>query len=61
MATPTDQAPGDSLKTVPGTGLLLARLMTGETPRFDPERFAPAPTEVSTTRVAPSTFFRGTM
>jgi methylenetetrahydrofolate dehydrogenase (NADP+)/methenyltetrahydrofolate cyclohydrolase len=27
------------LKTAPGTGLLLAQLMTGETPRFDPEPF----------------------
>src|SRR5690606_29840338 len=27
------------LKTAPGTGLLLAQLMSGETPRFDPEPF----------------------
>ena len=27
------------LKCAPGTGLLLAQLMTGETPRFDPEPF----------------------
>lgn len=27
------------LKTAPGTGMLLAQLMTGETPRFDPEPF----------------------
>ena len=27
------------LKTAPGTGVLLAQLMTGETPRFDPEPF----------------------
>jgi D-amino-acid dehydrogenase len=27
------------LKTAPGTGLLLAQLMAGETPRFDPEPF----------------------
>ena len=27
------------LKTAPGTGLLLAQLMTGETPRFDPQPF----------------------
>jgi D-amino-acid dehydrogenase len=27
------------LKTAPGTGLLLAQLMNGETPRFDPEPF----------------------
>jgi D-amino-acid dehydrogenase len=27
------------LKTATGTGLLLAQLMTGETPRFDPEPF----------------------
>lgn len=27
------------LKTAPGTGLLLAQLMTGETPRFDPVPF----------------------
>jgi D-amino-acid dehydrogenase len=27
------------LKTAPGTGLLLAQLMTGEAPRFDPEPF----------------------
>jgi len=27
------------LKTAPGTGLLLAQLVTGETPRFDPEPF----------------------
>jgi D-amino-acid dehydrogenase len=27
------------LKTAPGTGLLLAQLMTGEPPRFDPEPF----------------------
>ena len=27
------------LKTAPGSGLLLAQLMTGETPRFDPEPF----------------------
>lgn len=27
------------LKTAPGTGLLLAQLMTGETPKFDPEPF----------------------
>jgi D-amino-acid dehydrogenase len=27
------------LKTAPGTGLLLAQLMTGETPRFDPGPF----------------------
>jgi D-amino-acid dehydrogenase len=27
------------LKTAPGTALLLAQLMTGETPRFDPEPF----------------------
>ena len=27
------------LKTAPGTGLLLAQLMTGERPRFDPEPF----------------------
>jgi D-amino-acid dehydrogenase len=27
------------LKTAPGTGMLLAQLMAGETPRFDPEPF----------------------
>jgi D-amino-acid dehydrogenase len=27
------------LKSAPGTGLLLAQLMAGETPRFDPEPF----------------------
>jgi D-amino-acid dehydrogenase len=27
------------LKTAPGTGVLLAQLMSGETPRFDPEPF----------------------
>jgi len=27
------------LKTATGSGLLLAQLMTGETPRFDPEPF----------------------
>ena len=27
------------MKTAPGTGILLAQLMTGETPRFDPEPF----------------------
>jgi glycine/D-amino acid oxidase-like deaminating enzyme len=27
------------LKTAPGTGLLLAQLMNGETPRFDPAPF----------------------
>ena len=27
------------LKTATGTGLLLAQLMAGETPRFDPEPF----------------------
>lgn len=27
------------LKTAPGTGVLLAQLMTGETPRFDPAPF----------------------
>jgi glycine/D-amino acid oxidase-like deaminating enzyme len=27
------------LKTGPGTGVLLAQLMTGEKPRFDPEPF----------------------
>jgi D-amino-acid dehydrogenase len=27
------------LKTAPGTGVLLAQLMSGETPRFDPSPF----------------------
>jgi len=27
------------LKSAPGTGVLLAQLMSGETPRFDPEPF----------------------